>query len=425
MMEEKQPRAKQIIDIDANASQICFYALPFSLTQEPQPCLYEKPVSSTGGSTCLLVLRHTDHDEEYGIKSDPDILLLRADYTQNLMPEMQYEIQVASQTILSTASWKVATFDERERIWLCSKRGDLVVILSSNKQHKHSFELKGFLLNNKPLGDPLHDPIIVKSLAAYDNQLAIVEEVYGDRCISIYHCEGNSLEMLTTLKDSNQKKNINIKPDTTNGGWWVVTRNEMREIYQIEHLSATADRLEKITKVPYYPKVLGAWPDETYFMYVDKDHLHYTLDPSIGWQQVLLKNTLSTHHEEPVTPIDLHKIGNSVFLWGTDSKTNLLIQLEPDDARLISAFRFSHETRLLRWGTSLLLYSDRPLVLAPEYAKCTQVNKIPENKRLLFYYPELDSFHAELYVPYSGMKALYQQIITQAKGGQKLSEILK
>ncbi|MEM4202628.1 MAG: hypothetical protein QXS54_01025 [Candidatus Methanomethylicaceae archaeon] len=57
-------------------------------------------------------------------------------------------------------------------------------------------------------------------------------------------------------------------------------------------------------------------------------------------------------------------------------------------------------------------------MLAPEYAVRAQVDEIPENQRLLFYYPELDRLHD------AGMKALHQ-IATQAEGSQKLAKIPK
>lgn len=137
-------------------------------------------------------------------------------------------------------------------------------------------------------------------------------------------------------------------------------------------------------------------------------NLHYTLDPRDGWRHISLQSLLlsqSWQQDHLLKPISLHSIDDTVFLLlELKSPKNIstdawfFLQVNGDDPQLISVFRgsptflsaFELSTNLVRWHNWLILYSTSALTILSEYAERSQVNELPENSGLLFYYPPQD-----------------------------------
>lgn len=395
----KRPLLTLMPDIESmppGSLRVSLCKSPFLLSEAPANGLqFDDSISSTRGD--VVFFTKMDRPRSYAFAS-AYIMLQGSDYLQYIKPDPDY-------------GWHVATFDDLGRVWLCDRHAKYAMVIHSSHQEERCFVL------NPTAG------MSSQCIAAYADRMAIA---FSDKSLAIYHYNGTLLEEASRWMVGEEI--TKIKPDPRDGGWWVLTW-EGEKGYKLWYLEPNGTHSVTMIQAPDTINILGDWPEKTYFVYTDDEmNLHYTLDPRDGWRHISLQSLLlsqSWQQDHLLKPISLHSIDDTVFLLlELKSPKNIstdawfFLQVNGDDPQLISVFRgsptflsaFELSTNLVRWHNWLILYSTSALTILSEYAERSQVNELPENSGLLFYYPPAGLFYTKLHAPYSVTNALRKMI---------------
>ncbi|MEM4202600.1 MAG: hypothetical protein QXS54_00885 [Candidatus Methanomethylicaceae archaeon] len=401
----KRPLLTLVSDAESmspGGPRVSLCKLPFLISEAPANGLqFGDSISSTRGDVVFFTETNKPRSSAF---ASAYIMLKESDYLQYIKPEPDY-------------GWCAATFDDLGRVWLCDRSARYAVVIHSSNQGERCFALK-----------PM-DATLSRHIAAYANRVAIA---FNDKSLAIYHYDGTSLEETSRWMIGEE---INkIKPDLRDGGWWVLTW-EWNKGNRLWYLGPNGPRFIATIQAPGIIDILGDWPEKTYFVYTDdKLNLHYTLDPRDGWQHIALQSILlsqSWQQDHLIKPVSLHTIDDTVFfLLERSSSGNLssdawfFLRANGETPQLISAFRgdatflskFKSSTRLECWRDWFILYSDAAFTILPEYAERSQVDELPDNGGLLFYYPSTGLFYTKPHAPYSFMSALRRMLVKKVVG---------
>ncbi|MEM4203071.1 MAG: hypothetical protein QXS54_03275 [Candidatus Methanomethylicaceae archaeon] len=372
-------------DLDLNTLRVPLSTLTIRFAEAiAQDVFIESAISSSGGKySSVVLIRHSGTPSAY------------------LLPQDDKPLQYL---LLEKYGWKCATFDDKGQVWLCDMLGKHIAVV-----HPYRREALIFVL-------PIDKHLGVSALAAYNNILAVVHP----KGLTLYRYRNKSLEEILHLK--NEDDFVKIKPDVKKQGWWIVTKKpHQNRVYELHYLSLNEESatLEKMAHFDHPVEVLGDWPEEVYFVYVDikKRELRYTLDPLSGWYHISL-HQFSQKQPFFLSPISLFSVGDSVFVVLCTSNAYLLMNLQGQNAELISAFMSrnlaSAEAKFLHWNNYLVLRSGSPLVFAQAYTEHAKIKELPENKGLLFFDLHTNQFHTRPWASYSAMDALRKTILRKA-----------
>lgn len=309
------------------------------------------------------------------------LLLKDKDQIQYLLPQLR-------------DGWYKVTFDEQGRVWLCDGRKEHIAVLHPRKQ-----EGFGFIM----------DPLVSswsKAMAAFANHLAIA---CRDNTFLVHYYDGNSLT--ESFKCQIDSEISGIKPDTKNGGWWIVTTSNI--IHELKYISPNTDSsdVKTIEQIPYPVAILGDWPEQVYFVYVDDAHqLHYTLDPLDGWHTVPLQDIIGkTQDDDYVQPLFLHSLNNSIFILLETPDAYFFVHAQAGIAELVATFQLQSGVFVAHWGDWLVFHSNQSLVPARYHVPAEGKEEIilpPENKGTLFFHTPTRLFMSSPHAPYSVIDAL-------------------
>ncbi|MEM4202624.1 MAG: hypothetical protein QXS54_01005 [Candidatus Methanomethylicaceae archaeon] len=317
--------------------------------------------------------------------------------------------------------WEKVTFDEHGRAWLCDDIGRHIAVVRPDTQEGLVFVMLGLKLDKDVL------KLSVKNVAAYANDLILERD---DKSLVIYHYDGELLREKWRLEKNRKIEGriVGIKPDITNGpdvtsnGWWILTKD--LEESSLAYLDNKDGSLQTKIWIRGELQLLGDWPEQTYFAYLDHTgHLLYTLNPSREWQHVDLGDALglrSAQQEYSMKLISLHSVGDEIFTLIERNDALLFMRVQAESAQLISAFRRSwHQVGSMHLGDWIVLYSNSPFVFNPAYTAQSQITELPENERMLFFFHRTGEFYATPYTPYSIRKALYRSLMNGTKKSLK------
>ncbi|MEM4203805.1 MAG: hypothetical protein QXS54_07030 [Candidatus Methanomethylicaceae archaeon] len=383
---------RESVHSNLDTFRVVLQTLPFNIEEaNNKDFSLSQSISSSEGNSALFI----EGEKTYGFSKG--YLLLRGDKQPRvLLPEPQSGWGYG---------WEKVTFDEQERAWVCDRSGRHIAVVCLDRQ-----EGLGFVIPNN------HPFLQVSAIAAYDDNFAVVR----DDMLSIYRYDK---QMLNELFQWRNGETINgIKPDTEKGGWWLVT-----SLGELKYLSLNKQTTypEIIAQVDYQVRLLGDWPRKVYFVYGDsRDRaLCYTLDPHGFWHTVSLRHFLQGELDR-IDPIFLSSSDNSVFVLlhvstTSDGDAYLFMRLRENHGELISAFE--QEVKFMRSNDWLILYSDKPLVLAQAYADQMNVRELPKNEGMLFFHLHANQFYERPHESYVAIEALRRMLISKASGLLKSS----
>lgn len=356
-----------LCDLPDNISEAA-YSIPRFLASPSHHEIYGLVSSQKGDTACFVDGR-------------VHLLLGGKGQVQRIKPELQ-------------SWWRGFTFDEQGRAWLYSKRGHYIAVITPDKKEGHGFVLSPGISN-------------LLAAAAYYNNLALL---FSD-LLAFYHYDGRLLKEVSNVKVMTERPSW-IKPETSGRGWWLASHNYSQGKTVLSYIEADAALIETAMEIPYQVKVLGDWPEFTYFIYVDDAHqLHYTFNPNADWRKVSLQGLLGeqTKSIHRVIPVSMHSTEGDVLLSvvvNGSSNAFLLMRLQTESASIISAFHQS--TRTVRWGNWLVLYShdSSSISLNENYTTLAEVDVLPQNEGVLFYHLTAGKFFAKPQPDYSAMNAL-------------------
>lgn len=325
--------------------------------------------------------------------------------------------------------WAIATFDEQERLWVCDSCGRYIAVVHPDREEACNLVLPTSSYSDSH-SDEYADPSLYRKanfIAAYNNRVAIA--YYHD--LFIYRYEQKSLKELLQWKSNNDI--IGIKPSIENEGWWIVTYVSDKRSCELIHLSLNkrAAVSEKVAEVAYRVRILGDWPNKLYLVYATEHDLSYALDPRNDWHKVSLWNILKqeNHLTTPlvettslVEPVAMHENDDSVFflLRATNEKVSFLVRLQADRPELISAFdleSWSTKISFAYWNNWLVLFSDSPIVFASAYAGRAEIEKLPQNKGMLFFDLRTNQFYARPQTPYAAITNALRRMLASKDTG--------
>ncbi|MEM4203678.1 MAG: hypothetical protein QXS54_06380 [Candidatus Methanomethylicaceae archaeon] len=340
------------------------------------------------------------------------VWLLRRDmdHAQYILPNTNNE-----PTYHLAGKWSSITFDEQDRLWVCDAGTRYVAFIPRDGQEGLGFALRS------------QEPSVsdINSISAYADHIALISRsMYRNHFLTIYHFNKQSLR--TVFSWESQRELVRVKPDTNRGGWWLLAFDSWARASMLYYLEIQEGSPKVMATVYQKVEVLGNWPDQTYFVYLDKERmLHYTSDPNHGWQQVSLEHILgkSRSQDKPIYPISLQVVCGKIFLMLANYSSNdyLLMRLQANDAQLITALRCSSVVRIARWKDWLIVYEPNGsdfLAVSPTYSTQATIDDVPKNRRFLFYHPDTDGFYTAAYNPYSATMALRRSLLN--KNGQRL-----
>lgn len=373
------PLAQETEHSDPNVFSVYFQTLPETVTEAfNQNIRFLDAISSEQGDFAFVASSVVDNAKAC-------LLLKDKNQVQYLLPQSEIFYE-----------WSKITFDEQGRVWVCNRRADHIAVLHARKQ-----EGVGFTVNHVIHSGP-------KAIAAFANYLAIA---CHDNTFLVYYYDGNSL--METFRRKINSQISGIKPDPKNGRWWILTLSNHEEmVYELKYISSDADSnaLKTIEQIPYPVAILGNWPEQVYFVYVDDEHqLHYTSDPLSGWHTIPLQHIVvkeKTQDDNYVLPLSLHSIDGSIFMLLKTPDAYLFTHAQANTVALISAFQLKSSDDLVtvaHWGNWLILRSNQSLAPARDQK---EIALLPENKGTLFFHTLSWQFYPSLYVPYAAMGTL-------------------
>lgn len=171
--------------------------------------------------------------------------------------------------------------------------------------------------------------------------------------------------------------------------------------------------------------------NKLYLVYATEHDLSYALDPRNDWHKVSLWNILKqeNHLTTPlvettslVEPVAMHENDDSVFflLRATNEKVSFLVRLQADRPELISAFdleSWSTKISFAYWNNWLVLFSDSPIVFASAYAGRAEIEKLPQNKGMLFFDLRTNQFYARPQTPYAAITNALRRMLASKDTG--------